>query len=96
MLTELSSTMKEIKVVLANVPTSQLMDYLKEESGKEIERDNMFMSLMNNLFSPQQTAAANASVYQPPHNGMTQPYYRSPYAYSQQTRPVPQLNYDSF
>ena len=35
MLTEMSSTMKEIKDVLANDPTSELIDYLKEESRKQ-------------------------------------------------------------
>ena len=59
----MSSTIKEIKDVLVNEPTSELIDYLKEESRKQAERDNMFMSLLTNLFSPQQTDAANASVY---------------------------------
>ena len=96
MLTEISSTMKEIKDVLANDPTSELIDYLKEKSRKQTHRDNMFMPLITNLFSPQPTAAANARVYYPPHNGMTQPSYRSPYAYPQQTQPGRQLNYESF
>ena len=63
MLTEMSSTIKEIKDVLVNEPTSEMIDYLKEENRKQAERDNMFMSLLTNLFSPQQTDTANASVY---------------------------------
>ena len=87
MLTEMSSTMKETKNVLANDPISELIDHLKEENRKEIERENRFMSLMTNLFSPQKTATGNAIVHYPPHNGMTQPSYRSPYAYPQQNHP---------
>ena len=59
----MSSTIKEIKDVLVNEPTSELIDYLKEVSRKQAERDNMFTSLLTNLFSPQQTDTANASVY---------------------------------
>ena len=62
--------MKEIKDVLVNDPSSELIDYLKEKSRKQGERRNMFMPLMTNLFSHQQTAAANASVYYPPQNGI--------------------------
>ena len=43
--------MKEIKDVLVNDPSSELIDYLKEKSRKQGERRNMFMSLMTNLFS---------------------------------------------
>ena len=43
MLTEMSSTMKEIKDALVNDPISELIDYLKEESRKQAGRDNMFM-----------------------------------------------------
>lgn len=50
MLTEMSSTMKEIEDVLVNDTTSELIDYLKEESRKQVEIDNMFMSLMNIYF----------------------------------------------
>ena len=71
MLTEMSSMMKEMKNVLANDPISELIDHLKKENRKELERENMFMSLMINLFSPQQTAVANAIVHYPPQNGMT-------------------------
>ena len=46
MLTEMSSTMKEIEDVLVNDTTSELIDYLKEESRKQAEIDNMFMSLI--------------------------------------------------
>ena len=63
MLTEISSTNKEIKDVLLNEPTSELINYLKEENRNQAERGLMFMSLITNLFSPQQTATANASVY---------------------------------
>ena len=65
MLTETSSMMKEMKNVLANDPINELIDHLKEENRKELERGNMFMSLMTNLFSPQQTVAANATVHYP-------------------------------
>lgn len=42
--------MKEIEDVLVNDTTSELIDYLKEESRKQAEIDNMFMSLMNIYF----------------------------------------------
>ena len=60
----MSLTMKEIKDVLVNDPTSEIIDYLKKKSEKtDLQRDNIFMSLITNLFSPQQTPTANASVY---------------------------------
>ena len=43
MLTEISSKIKEVKYVLSNDPTSELIDYQKEESRKDTERDSMFM-----------------------------------------------------
>ena len=73
------STMKDIKDILVNDPTSELIDNLKDGSRKQAERHNMFLSLMTNLFFLQQTAAANASMYYPPHNGMTQSSNNSPY-----------------
>ena len=54
------------------------------------------MSLMTNLFSPQQTSTASASVYYPPNISMAPPPYRFPYAYPQQSQPGRQLNYESF
>ena len=43
MLTEMSSMMKEMKNVLANDPISELIDHLKKENRKELERENMFV-----------------------------------------------------
>ena len=72
MLTKMSSTMKEIKDVLVDDPTNELIDYIKEESRKR-QRLTRCLSLMANLFSLQQAAAANKSVYYSLHNGLTQP-----------------------
>ena len=47
MLTEMSSTIKEIK----NDLTSELIDFPKEESRKQT--DSMLISLMTKLFSPE-------------------------------------------
>ena len=43
MLTEMSSMMKEMKNVLANDSISELIDHLKKENRKELERENMFV-----------------------------------------------------
>ena len=63
MLTEMSLTMKEIKDVFVNDPISEMIDYLKKESKKQTQRETTCLFLITNLFSPQQTATANASVY---------------------------------
>ena len=43
MLTEISSTKKEIKHVLTNDSTNELIDYLKEENRKQTERQRFYV-----------------------------------------------------
>ena len=90
------STMTEIKDVLANDCTSEIVDYLQEENKTQAERDNQFMSLITKLFSSQQPYAANTSAYYPPQYALGQPSKSSSYLFSQQIQPGSSVSFASF
>ena len=46
---ELNSTLNEIKKSLSNDCTSELMQFLKEDSEKQAKRYNMFLNLMSQM-----------------------------------------------
>ena len=72
----LQSSLLKIEEALANDPTKELVEFLREDAKRQEERENRFFSLMENVLMPQRNTVTQASV--PPYqnfNGMhhTQP-----------------------
>ena len=74
----LQSSVLKIEEALANDPTKELVEFLREDAKRQEERENRFFSLMENMLMPQRNAVTQASVPQNPYqnfNGIhpTQP-----------------------